>query len=100
MKLYFRNIDSEFCHDLKYFQSDMNDAGATEMEVYTAEPDKDTGDHFWCSAVSEVCVVGDNIWDNPCGKHCEDYDPCNGKSGKCKFKTHCFEHGEKVLIHI
>jgi len=92
-KMYFRNEDSEFCHQIDYFQSDMEENGLTEMEVFVAVPDKDKH-HFWCSAVDEVCLTEDNL----CGKQCEDYDPCNGKSGKCQFKTHCFTHGKKVII--
>ena len=95
--MYFKNEDAEFCHQIDYFQSDMMENGLTEMEVFTAVPDKDK-DHFFCKAVGEVCVVEGNEWDNPCGKQCEDYEPCNGKSGKCRFKTHCYTHGEKVVI--
>lgn len=93
--MYFENEDAEFCHEIEWFQSDMKDNDITEMEVFTAIPDKSTH-HFWCKAFDEVCLSEDN----PCGKHCEDYDPINGKSGKCKFKTHCYTYGKKVIITL
>jgi hypothetical protein len=94
-KMYFRTEESEHCHEIEYFRSDMKDDGLTEMEVFVAVPDKSTH-HFWCGAVDEVCLTEDS----PCGKHCEDYAPINKKSGKCKFKTHCYESGEKAVISL
>jgi hypothetical protein len=95
-KLYFRNSDSEWCHEKEYFLSDMKDNGIPEMEVFEAEVDKSLH-HFWCKAIDTVCSKDDDV---KCGKDCEDYDPCNGKSGKCKFKTYCYTHGEKVTLKI
>lgn len=71
----------------------MNDVGITEIEVLVAVPDK-SKDHFWCKAYSDICLSEHLL----CGKDCEGYEPCNGKSGKCKHKTHCYIQGKKVTI--
>ena len=95
-KLYFRTEDSENCHDKEYFQSEMRDDGVTEMVVFEAIPDK-SKDYFWCGAVDAVYLNSDG---DSCGKDCDSYIPCNGKSGKCKFKTHCYTHGEKITLKL
>ena len=96
MKLYFRTEDSERCHPISYFKDDMKDNGIVEMEVYLAVPDK-SKEYFWCRAVMDVCAVGEDFI--KCGKECPDYEPCNKKSGKCRNKTYCYKHGEKVIIN-
>jgi hypothetical protein len=92
-KLFFRNSDSERCHEIQYFKDELKDSGMTEMYVFRAIPDKSDW-YFWCRAIGDACANDDTT----CGKDCEDYDPCNKKSGKCRFKTHCYVHGEKVLL--
>ena len=94
-KLYFRNEDSENCHPVDYFQSDMRDEGITEMIVYEAIPDK-SKEYFWCGAVDEAYIQGEGS----CGRDCDTYSPCNGKSGKCKFKSYCYMPTEKVVIKL
>ena len=94
-KLYFRNEDSERCHPKEYFISDMRDAGLTEIEVFEAIPDKDKN-YFFCDAIGEVAMKEGGYFN--CGKECEDYAPCNGKSGKCRYKSFCYTHGEKVTL--
>lgn len=96
MKLYFRNQNSELCHSLEYFLSDMKDNGITEMDVFTVIKDKSLH-HFWCKAIDEVCSKDDDI---TCGKECVDYTPCNGKSGRCLYKTHCYIADEMVTIKL
>ena len=89
--LYFRNEDSEYCHKKDYFLSEMN-PGDT-MTVFKAIPDK-CKEYFWCGAVDEFCIQEEGS----CGNDSDSYNPCNGKSGKCKFKTHLYKHGEKITI--
>ncbi len=96
MKLYFRTEDSELCHPIDYFKDEMKDGGILEMEVFEAVKDKSLH-HFWCKVIDEVCSKDDDV---TCGKDCEDYSPCNGKSGRCRHKTHCYIHGERVLITL
>lgn len=94
MKLYFRNEHSETCHTIEYFQSDMKESGITEMDVFIAIPDK-SYHHFWCKSFKCVCSKDDDF---RCGKFCEKYLPCNGKSGRCRHMTHCYISDEKVSI--
>jgi len=94
-KLFFRNEDSERCHERAYFVSDMKDQGLTEMEVYKAKI-VPTKDFFWCGAVDEASLKEDGS----CGVVCDDYIPRNGKNGRCKYHTHCYEPTEKVVIKI
>jgi len=95
-KLFFRNEDSERCHERKYFLSEMKDAHIYAMDVFMAVPDK-SKEYFWCGAVDDVLFHFDDI---ACGKDCVDYEPCNGRSGKCRFKTHCYIPGEKVMLSV
>ena len=94
-KLYFRKEDSTWCHTTDYFRSDIMDEGVTEMQVYEAIPDK-SKEYFWCGAVDEAYIQGEGS----CGRDCDSYTPCNGKSGKCKFKTYCYIHGDLVTIKM
>lgn len=91
-KLYFRNEDSDYCHAKEYFIGEMEDG--SEMKVIEAIPDK-CKDYFYCTEIGMVVLSsnGDN-----CGKNCLNYNPCNKKSGKCRFKTHCYMKGENKLI--
>lgn len=92
-KYYFRNIEDERCYQKEYHLSDAKDEGLTEIEVFEAEPDH-SKDHFWCQAIDEACEKEDGT----CGMDCEDYEPRNGKSGICKYKSHCFTPGKKVIL--
>lgn len=96
-KLFFRSENSEHCHDKDYFIDEMKDSGMKEMVVLEALPDKGK-DYFWCKAINDACLPMNSF--DGCGVNCEDYDPCNGKSGKCRHKTHCYKHGNEVLISI
>jgi hypothetical protein len=94
-KLFFRNEDSERCHERDYFISDMKDAGIKEMTVFKAKI-MPTTDFFWCGAIDDACLNGEGT----CGVSCDDYQPRNGKNGRCKFHTHCYEPSEPVIIKI
>ena len=95
--LYFRNQDSETCHDLDFHLEEAREEGLQEIELFEAIPDKDKS-YFWCKSFSEVCGIGPDF--EPCGKSCEDYAPRNGKSGICKHKTHCYTHGNTVNFNV
>jgi Mn-containing catalase len=94
-KLYFRNEDSERCHEKEYFIDEMKDVGIKEMMVFVVQKDK-SKDYFWCKAIDDVCANDDTH----CGKECEDYKPCNGKSGKCRLKGYCYIPTNKVILTI
>ena len=94
-KLFFRNEDSERCHERSYFVSDMKDAGIKEMIVYKAKQ-MPTKDFFWCTEWGDAMETGDPY----CGNSCDGYSPRNNKNGRCRFHTHCHEPGEKVTIKL
>jgi len=89
-QFYFEHSDSEVCYRADYFLEQYE-----EVKVFEAIPERIPG-VFWCK---EHLFCGDNSADT-CGKHqCEQYDPRNGKNGRCRF--HCIElytHGNPVTL--
>jgi hypothetical protein len=75
----------------------MKDEGLSEIEVYKAEPEKQS--HiFWCEENSFCgCDTSET-----CGKlNCDQYHPRNGKNGRCKFHSATlYAHGEKIILKI
>jgi len=94
-KLYFLGKDDEMCFTLQYHLDNAKSYGLTEVELFEAIPDK-SKEYFWCKSFDEVTMSEDNM----CGKHCDDYAPRNGKSGICKFKSHCHTWGEKIKFKV
>jgi hypothetical protein len=94
-KLYFLNEDEELCFTEEHFQNIMEQEGLNEIEVFRAYPSKEKGvfwcnEHSFCSDDSSEC----------CGKtNCDEYEPCNGKNGRCKFHSlQLYTWGEKVIL--
>lgn len=93
-KYYFLTELSEMCYTLDYHLTDAKEQGLTEIELFEDVPVKDD-DHFWCK---ERELHEEHGY---CSKHCKEYQPCNGKSGKCRFKQNTmFEHGKKVKFEV
>lgn len=90
-KYFFRRFDDELCFPKEYFIMDMEREGINELELYEANRCRDDT-YFFCRAVDAVGERGE------CGKSCEDYSPCNGKSGICKHMGKLYEVGEKTII--
>lgn len=88
-KYYFENEDDEFCYTAEYFIEN----GITE--VYEAKKDKLDNHTMFCKEHLEFGETGE------CGQQCEDYDPCNGKSGKCKhYSKMCYTPtGKKINLN-
>lgn len=93
MKYYFSDLDDSGCYTMAYWLDRAEKEGLKEMELYEAIPDPDK-DHAWCNEFDAL------IEPVECGKQCERYNPINGKSGKCRYKVGCYEHGEKVTVKI
>jgi hypothetical protein len=91
MKYYFLDLDSEMCYDKAYFDEYIQDNQLTELEVYEAEVEIVPG-YFWCMEYGTTAENG------VCGKLCEEYDPANGKSGKCKHKGALYTPGQKITL--
>lgn len=89
--LYFETLESEICYDIDYF---IRKSTTDTMQLYEAIP-VNIGGVSWCRDLSLIIQSGD------CGRHCKSYDPKNGKSGMCKFKSNTtYEHGKLVTIKL
>jgi hypothetical protein len=92
-KYYFRNEDSEMCYTLDYHIEQAQEDGLTEIELFTAVPEKIDG-MIWCKAVDDCGEKGE------CGKQCEFYEPRNGKSGMCKNQGRFYEPDKKIKFPV
>jgi hypothetical protein len=72
----------------------MKENGLTEMDVFEAEIETDTG-YFWCSEFDAITEKNDYT----CGRWCEKYKPRNGKSGRCIFNKNCYDQTE-IVKHL
>ena len=79
MKNYFFESDSEICYPEFYFKDYMKREGISELKVFEAKRETNTG-YFWCKVNLEIGEVGEG-----CGNICPDYKPRNGKKGRCLF---------------
>jgi len=91
-KYYFDGKNAEGCYPLKYFLDYMKENGIQEMKVIEAKIEYGT-DHFYCSR-HDFC--GETGMD--CGTQCTEYEPRNGKNGRCRFHRNTYEHTEKTII--
>lgn len=80
-KLYFKYKDDKYCYTLDIIKDEMKLEGITELTICEAVKEKIEG-VFYCKEFGEWGEIGDDCV--PCGKQCEEYSPCNGKSGKCR----------------
>ena len=93
MKKYFNVEDDEFCYPLDYFIDNLE---PDQKEIVLYEAKMDVGEpYFFCTQSGCVGEVGES-----CGKDCEDYEPRNGKSGRCKYSKNCYSPVKKVLVKI
>jgi hypothetical protein len=96
-KFYFSSFDEERAYTLDSIINEMNYAGLTEQKVFLAIKNTDK-DFFYCKAFQEVFIKPPE--GEPCGKECPDYEPRNGKSGCCKSRADCYEHGPEFKLSI
>ena len=58
------------------------------------EQKRDYGCEFmWCAEYGEYVLRGDN----ECGLLCEQYNPCNGKNGRCSKLKNTFTGSRKMI---
>jgi hypothetical protein len=93
-QLYFENEDDERCYTEDHFQQLMKDEGLTEIEVFKAVPEYKT-EYFFCQVEKEIGEVGEG-----CGKVCGDYEPRNGKNGRCRHSHHLYTWGDKITLKL
>jgi hypothetical protein len=92
-KYYFRTEDSEMYYMLDYHLEQAKEEGLTEIELFTAIPQKVEG-IIWCKAADDFGEKGE------CGKICYFYNPRNGKSGMCKEQGRFYEPDKKVKFQV
>jgi hypothetical protein len=83
--LYFAS-DALNCYTLDHHREMMRDDGLTTLTVYRAIPTP-TSVAFWCKHFGEAGETGNDS----CGRNCLSYAPRNGKNGRCRHHTHCYE---------
>jgi len=83
--LYFHHPEAEFCHDLETHRANILGTGQT-LTLYRAAK-MNTTNYFFCAANMEAGESGPGT----CGVQCSDYEPRNGKNGRCRFHKHCYE---------
>ena len=83
----YGEIDSSCCYELSYFEDIINDGEAESLILESWE--KVTGNGLmWCVKNWEPIGSGEGV----CGKfECENYSPCNGKSGRCRHLKNTYE---------
>ena len=94
IKLYFNSEDLTTCHTLGYWRSYMVENDVSNMLLIEAKR-QIVIDMFYCKAFETVGEIGMS-----CGYKCEEYDPMNGKSGRCTHYGFLYEATNKKLILI
>ena len=87
MKYFIESMDTDGVQSLEFYKSEL-DEDLKEMELF--EMKRDIGGEMWCSEGFEFVEKGD------CGKWCLSYEPCNGKSARCRnLKNGFIQTGRK-----
>ena len=74
--------------------TDEFDPGEDGTTVYGMKQDIGS-EYFWCAEHAEL----GSKYETDCGFLCPDYDPCNGKSGRCRHsKIPYIETGRKYRL--
>ena len=95
-KTYFSKLSEEFSQTKKWLLDEMKECGITELRVHEAK--RIVGSEFYfCKA---FYVIGGSEYDDSCGNGCDEYKPCNGKSGCCKHRSFCYESGKEFILTI
>jgi len=92
-KQYFYNKEREsMVYTIDFFNEMLNESNDIK-EMVLHEVVRDIGGPMWCDEQNDFVSLGD------CGSDCSDYEPCNGKSGRCRFLKNGFKDtGKKFLL--
>ena len=64
-------------------------------EIELLEMERDYGGEMWCEGKEDFVKKGDC----DCGCFCQQYSPCNGKSGRCRsLKNGFIETGREFIL--
>lgn len=89
---YGKEGDEIYYRTCKYLQAEANEL---DKQIEVTEMQIDKSGERWCNKKS---ILQPELREK-CGKFCSDYNPCNGKNGKCRFlgKT-VIETGNKFIL--
>ena len=82
MKYYIAD-DGEYAQPLDSFKEELMEDDSEEIILLECE--RDIGGEMWCEDNETFVTKGVD-----CGTQCSKYDPCNGKSGRCRALKHGF----------
>ena len=89
MKYFTESLDTDGVQTLEFYKSELDD---DLKEIELLEMERDIGGEMWCDERFEFVEKGD------CGKWCDHYQPCNGKSGRCRNLKNGFTMTGKKFI--
>jgi hypothetical protein len=75
---------AEKCFTLESMYEYMKDNGLTTLKIYPAKMLVGE-DFYYCDEHQFSGIVGDG-----CGKDCSEYNPRNGKNGRCRHSKNCY----------
>jgi hypothetical protein len=85
--------NDEVIFNLNYYKS-LIDEETKEIELEEFTRDIGSGNPMWCRENQEFIEKGED-----CGKDCRYYNPCNGKSGRCRELQNGFKNtGRKFIL--
>jgi len=87
-KFYFEKEGESGCYMLSHFKN-LRKERNEDIMLYEAEMEKGT-DYFYC-------VVAEDCYAEGCGKVCPDYEPRNGKNGRCKHHRNTYNQTNKMF---
>jgi len=93
MKYFMEESLGDGCvYPLQEFTETLNDIEDLK-EIKLLEMKRDYGGEMWCKKFQEFPEFAF------CGLGCQGYNPCNGKSGKCRHLVNGFvETGRKFIL--
>lgn len=88
---YYMCDESEYVFPLAFFKTQLIEEGEEQIKLFEVKRQYGDG-NMWCHRAECIVKKGD------CGKDCESYQPCNGKSGRCRNLENGFMKTGKELI--
>ena len=87
------NSDGEDIHTLKYFKEVLKHDKLDKLIL--EEMQQDIGGPMWCSVLQNFVIYNDT-----CGCNCEQYYPCNNRSGRCRHLKNGYIGTGKIYILV
>lgn len=88
MRYFTESMDTDGVQSLDFFKSELD-----EERIELLEMKKDIGGRMWCDEEYFFVDKGD------CNTWCKHYQPCNGKSGRCRnLKNGFIQTGKKFIL--